>query len=303
MSAVLPARFVHNVTGNWGHAGRAWLAELPGLVVALAREWDLTVGPAYPLSFNWVAPVRRADGSAAVLKLGLAEAGHLAAEATALAFFDGRAAARLLACDDERGALLIERLEPGTTLRTLVRHHDDRATAVLIDLMRRLHRPAPAGLVLKDLAARTADFAAYLDRSPGDAPLPRRLVTQAMHLYGDLCASAEARVVLHGDLHHENVLAAGREPWLAIDPHGVVGDPAAEIGPVLYNPLDGDEPTLSLLMPRVEQFADGLGVATARVVAWGFVQAVLSEVWDAEGGGTTPGRALQVALALRPLLR
>ncbi|MFC3381805.1 aminoglycoside phosphotransferase family protein [Couchioplanes azureus] len=297
-----PPAFVRNVTGNWGDAGRTWLADLPGVIAAVARQWDLTVGPPYPLSYHWVAPVRRADGSAAVLKLGLPGAAHLAAEATALDFFAGRGAARLLARDDARGALLIERLEPGTTLRGLVRHHDDRATAVLADLMRRLHRPAPPGLALKDLAARTADFAAHLDRFPGDAPLPRDLVIQAMHRYGDLCASAGSRVVLHGDLHHENVLAAGREPWLAIDPHGVVGDPAAEIGPVLYNPLDGDEPTLSLLMPRVEQFADALGIATGRVVAWGFAQAVLSEVWDAEGGGTSPGRALQVALALRPLL-
>ena len=71
---------------------------------------------------------------------------------------------------------------------------------------------------------------------------------------------------------------------------------------MLYNPLDGEEPTVRLLMPRVEQFADGLSLPRDRVVAWGFVQAVLSEVWAAEGGGTRPGRALQVAFALRPQL-
>ncbi|MFI5493955.1 aminoglycoside phosphotransferase family protein [Actinoplanes sp. NPDC051859] len=297
---MFPAAFVRNVTGTWGDAGRAWLADLPERIAAVARRWDLTVGPAYPLSFNWVAPVRRADGSPAVLKLGLAESGHLVAEATALAWFDGRAAARLLDSDAAAGALLLERLTPGTTLRTLVQHEDERATGVLIDVMRRLHRPAPAGLRLSDLADRTADFAAYLDRPTGR--LPHDLVAEAMHRYADLCASAPTRVVLHGDLHHDNVLAADREPWLAIDPHGVVGDPCAEIGPVLYNPLDGAEPVLSLLQRRVEQFADGLDLPLDRVVAWGFVQAVLSEVWDAEGGSTRPGRAHAVALALRPLL-
>ncbi|MEV4640525.1 aminoglycoside phosphotransferase family protein [Actinoplanes sp. NPDC049548] len=298
-----PSAFTRNVTGTWGSAGQAWLAELPDLIAAVAHEWDLTVDEPYPLSFNWVAPVRRADGTAAVLKLGVPGAGHLSREAAALTFFGGDGAVRLLGRDDERGALLLERAEPGTTLRSLVRRDDEQATAVLIALMRRLHRPAPADLPVGDLAARTADFAGHLRRYPGDDPFPRSLVEQAMALYADLCSSATERVVLHGDLHHENVLAAGREPWLVIDPHGVAGDPAAELGPVLYNPLDGDEPTLELLMPRVEQFADSLALPLDRVVAWGFAQAVLSEVWDAEDGDPAPGRALGVALKLRPLLR
>ena len=168
--------------------------------------------------------------------------------------------------------------------------------------MRRLHRPAPAGLALEQLDSRVASFDAHLARFPGDEPFPRHLAERARGLWVELCASAEQRVVLHGDLHHENVLAAGREAWLAIDPHGVIGDPGYEIGAVLYNPFDGDEPVLKLLPVRVEQFADGLGLPVERVVAWGFAQAVLSEVWDAQAGGTQPGQALQVALTLLPRL-
>jgi streptomycin 6-kinase len=276
--------------------------ELPALIEEVARDWDLTLGPAYPLSFNYVAPARRADGSPAVLKLGLATAGHVRREADTLGFFGGRGAVEVLARDDDRGALLLERAEPGVTLRTLVHDRDEQATAVLIDVMRGLHRPAPAGLVLEELADRVADFDAHLLRYPGDEPFPRRLVEQARELWAGLCASATERVVLHGDLHHENVLAADREPWLAIDPHGVLGDPGYEVGPVLYNPFDGDEPVLELVPARIEQFADGLGMPVDRVVAWGFAQAVLSEVWDCEGGATQPGQALQVALTLLPRL-
>jgi streptomycin 6-kinase len=295
-----PAAFTRNVVGNWGDDGRRWLERLPVLVEDVAAEWGLTVGSPYPLSFNYVAPARRADGLAGVLKLGLATAGHITREADTLGFFGGRGAVEVVRRDDSRGALLLERAEPGHTLRTLVRERDGEATAVLIDLMRRLHRPAPDGLVLEELAERVEDFDGYLARFPGAGPLPRPLVEQARELWVDLCASAGRRVVLHGDLHHENVLAAHREPWLAIDPHGVIGDPGYEIGAVLYNPFDGDEPVLKLVPARVEQFADGLAMPVDRVAAWGFVQAVLSEVWDVEGGGTQPGQALQVALMMRP---
>ncbi len=297
-----PAAFTRNVTGNWGDDGRRWLAGLPSLIEDVARDWGLTVGTPYPLSFHYVAPVRRAGGSPAVLKIGLAAAGHIAMEADTLAFLGGRAAVEVLARDDGRGALLLERAEPGVTLRTLVREHDEQATAVLIDMMRRLHRPAPAGLALEELSSRVTTFDAHLARYPGDDPFPRRLVERARELLAELCASASRRVVLHGDLHHENVLSASREPWLAIDPHGVLGDPGYEIGAVLYNPFGGDEPLLDLLPARVEQFSDGLGMPVDRVVAWGFVQAVLSEVWDAESGLWRPGPALQVALALLPRL-
>jgi len=301
---MFPAAFVRNVTGNWGDDGRRWLAQLPALVEDVAREWGLTVGAAYPLSFNYVAPARRADGSPAVLKLGLAAAGHVAMEADTLGFFGGRGAVEVLARDDDRGALLLERAEPGGTLRALVREHDEQATAVLVEMMRRLHRPAPEGLVLEELSSRVAAFDAHLARYPGDDPFPRRLVEQARALLADLCASASQRVVLHGDLHHENVLAAVREPWLAIDPHGVIGDPGYEIGALLYNPdpFDADDTVLDLVPARLEQLADGLGMPSERVLAWGFVQAVLSEVWDADGGDPEPGQALQVALKLAPRL-
>ena len=120
-------------------------------------------------------------------------------------------------------------------------------------------------------------------------------------------ASATDRVVLHGDLHHGNVLRASGvrdEPWLAIDPHGIVGDSGAEVGAMLYNPdPPRRDPALVALVPeRVEQLADGLALPVDRVVAWGFVQAVLSEVWTAEVPGSSVTRALDVALALEPRL-
>jgi streptomycin 6-kinase len=294
----IPEAFARNVGEVWGDPGRQWLRELPALQAGLLRDWELTAGEPYLLSFNWVVPVRRADGSAAVLKLGVAQSGHLTSEATALTCFAGRGAVEVLAYDPGRGALLVERAVPGTMLRELVRDHDAHATAVLIDTMRRLHRLPPPGLELEELSGRSASFAAHLRRFPGDDPIPRYLVERAGQLFGELCASATERVVLHGDLHHDNVLAADREPWLAIDPHGVIGDPGYELGASLYNPKTSDAPIVALLPSRIEQLADGLAMPVERVVAWGFAQAVLSLVWTAESDGRIEGGDLDVALSL-----
>jgi streptomycin 6-kinase len=300
----IPPVLARNVAETWAEPGLRWLGGLPALLDQVATDWGLTLGTPYQLSFHWVAPVTRADGSAAVLKVGFPD-GHLAHEARALEIFDGHGAVRLLAHDPDRGALLLERADPGTPVADLVPASDAEATAVLVAVGRRLHRAPPPGCTLPDLHAEEArSFRDHLRRFPGDDPLPRHLVERAGALFDELCASAPERVVLHGDLHHDNVLRAHREPWLAIDPHGVVGDPGYDCGAMLYNPLPW-RPGADLggLVPaRVEQLADGFGLPLDRVVAWGFVMGVLSEVWTAQGGGTVQTEPLAVARHLYPRL-
>ncbi|MER7274392.1 aminoglycoside phosphotransferase family protein [Dactylosporangium sp. NPDC000244] len=189
------------------------------------------------------------------------------------------------------------------------------AIAAVADAMRAPHAPAPvpapapAAPVLPDVLGQARAFDAHLARFPGDDPLPRAFVSTAAGLMRELCASAPSRVLLHGDLHHDNLLSARRAPWLAIDPHGVSGDPGYEIGSWLFNPDPGDrDPALLALVPgRLERLADGLGQPLDRLVAWGFVKAVLSDVWTAEhwspGDAWTPAsRGLDVATLLRPRL-
>jgi streptomycin 6-kinase len=300
----VPPALARNAVDTWGAEGERWLGDLPALLAAIAADWQLTLGPPYMLSFHWVCPATRADGSPAVLKVGPPGPGHLAVEAATLRLYRGRGAVRLLAYHAGRGALLLERAEPGTLLRTLVPHRDEEATATLVDVMRRLHQPPPSGCPLPDLAGYREGFTGYLRRYPGDGPLPRHLVERAARLFDELCASATERVVLHGDLHHDNVLRGHREPWLAIDPHGLVGDPGYDTGALLYNPdpRQRDEELLALVPARVEQLADGLRVPVERVVGWGFVQGVLSEVWDAQATAAVGGRPLDVAMSLLPRL-
>jgi streptomycin 6-kinase len=278
-----------NVTGAWGAAGERWLADLPALLAGLAEDWSLTLGEPYDLTFHYVAQVRRADGTPAVLKVGF----ELAVESAALAAFDGRGAARLLRADPDRGALLLEQVSPGGRLRDLVPARDAEATAVLAGLMRELHVPPVPGLptVLSQVAA--------LDRHRG--AVPAGLVREAAARMRSLSATATREAVLHGDLHHDNVLRGTREPWLAIDPHGLVGDPGYEVGSILFNPSPDDrDPALTALVPaRLRQLSAALGEPADRLGDWGFVKAVLSAVWTADAGGD-PARALDVAHLLRP---
>lgn len=316
----IPPVLARNVVAAWGADGRRFLDDLPALLASVTRDWGLTVVTPLPGTYHWVARVRRADGTEAVLKLGPPSAVEVGREAAALGHFDGVGAVRLLAADLARGALLLEAASPGVSARTLVPAKDLIATAAIITVMRRLHRPPPTTppsasppsavsttsptssppsvSSLPDLGMRNRrTFRAYLERHPGDSPLPRRLVTRALGLSDELCASAASRVVLHGDLHHDNVLRDERAPWLAIDPHGLVGDPGAEVGPMLYNPDPANrDPSLVALVPaRCEQLADGLGMDVDRVLAWGLVAAVLSAVWNASDPEAPATRALDVA--------
>ncbi|MDQ1656946.1 MAG: streptomycin 6-kinase [Cryptosporangiaceae bacterium] len=290
------------VTEAFGADGRAFLAGLPGQVAAAAQRWGLRIGDPFGQSIHWVAAVTTADGSPAVLKLGPPGPGHLLGEATALDAFAGRGAVRLLAHDPGLGALLLERADPGTEAADLVPGRDAEATAAAIGLIRELHRPVPAGCPLAPLADRQRSFERYLSEHPGDGPLPRALVERAAAVFAELCASAPRPVVLHGDLHHGNILRSARG-WLAIDPHGVIGDPLYDTAPLLYNPdpFTGDPGWIRLVPDRIAQLAEGLGAPPERIAAWGFVQGILSEVWTTEGSGTPGTRALAVARLLAPL--
>ena len=300
-----------NVVGAWGDDGARWLAELPAILRELARDWELTLGEPYELSFHYVAAVTCADGTPAVLKLGVPSGTSLAEEAPALAAFGGRGAVRVLRAELDRGALLLERVTPGWRARDLVPGRDGEATSAAVGVMRRLHVPPPPGSTMPELVAQAKAFDTYASVHGDAGPLPLDLVVRAGALMRELCASATERVVLHGDLHHDNILRASREPWLAIDPHGIVGDPGYELGALLYNPDpdDRDEALTALVPSRIEQLADELAMPVDRVVAWGFVKAVLSDVWSAEswssGVGWSPiSRALDVAhLLLRRAAR
>jgi streptomycin 6-kinase len=283
----VPADFARRMVEVHGQAGVKWLRLLPALVAECARRWSLTVLPPFePLSYNYVAPAIRAGGEDVVLKVGVPHP-ELLTEIEALRLYAGRGIARLLEADAEQGILLLERLQPGAPLVSL---DDDRAaTSIAAGLMRQLWRPVPDDHPFPTVARWAAGFQRMRARfDGGTGPLPAAWVERAEGLFAELLPSSAEPVLLHGDLHHWNILAAERQPWLALDPKGVVGEPAYEVGALLRNPFPDilSVPGVERVMARrMDQLAEELGFDRARIVGWGVAQAVLSAWWTIEDHG------------------
>ena len=277
----------------------------PDAVTGLMAEWDLRAdGPAHAGGGTHVVPVRTAGGRPASLELVdsdrpadlEADQAHLA-----LRHWDGRGAARLLRADPHRGALLTERLHD----ETLEDHWDLEACEVVAGLYGRLHVPAPASL--RSLRAYAEGWAARLTALPRNAPLPRRMVEQAASLARDLAADeATDGVVVHGDLHYATVRAADREPWLAVAPRPVSGDPHAEPAPMLthrFAELTDSPAGLSVrdgVRQRFHALVDGAELDEDRARDWVVVRTLVQAALLLEaptGPGQEDAVTLRIAVA------
>lgn len=268
-----------------GQAGADWFDRLPELVRAFARRWELTLFAPFPnLSYNFVAPVQRADGSAAVLKLNFPDQ-EAVCEIEAMRRFPREAAVEVLEADEPQGAMLLERVTPGKSLRGVP---DTEAVAATCAVIRKLHRPL-AGAHPFPTVANWGEVYGRIRRHYGgtSGPFPQALFDEGEETYFALVASSGPTVLLHGDLHHDNILTATREPFLAFDPHGVAGEAEYECGSFLRNWLPD---LLELPDPagatnrRLDQFAEELSFDRERLRGWGMAQAVMSTLWSLESG-------------------
>lgn len=296
--------FRRRISQAFGEPGRQWLGELPALVEAYGQRWSLTVAaPFEPLSYNFAAPAVTAKGLPVVLKAGVPRP-ELHGEIEALRVYAGRGSVLLLEADAERGVMLLERIEPGARLKETT--NDARATEIAALVMQSLWQPLPAGHSFKPVTEWVAGLQRMRARyDGGTGPLPADRVALAEQLFEDLFRSAAPAVLLHGDLHHENILAGRRAPWLAIDPMGVAGEPAYEVGALLRNPTPevAAWPDLPAIQSRrVDQLAEILGFDRQRIIGYGIAQAVLSAWWTLEDHQQLDWRALACADALLPLL-
>ena len=277
----LPLELVRNVERSLGDAGRAWLNELPELVDECAGRWSISVGPTFPdASFSYVAPAIRADGTECVLKLAVPEP-EVAAEREVLRYWNGAAAVRFLEADTALCALLLERLQPGTNLATLAMADDDEATKIAAALMHRLWRPPPAEHAFIALATWFRSLLGVRESTRSAGPFPGPLLERAEQLTRELLDSSEAATLLHGDLHHFNILRSDLRGWVAIDPKGLVGDAAFDVAAFLRNPHPVPQ---SMLRRRLDILAVELTLDRQRIVDWCFVEAALNACWSLEDG-------------------
>lgn len=292
-------RFVIDIPGELaeaqetynGAAGRAFITALPDLAADFLHRWRLTLdGPSMNGVSALVLPVVRADGLRAVLKLQLTDEESVG-EPVALRVWDGDGAVRLLDHDPATGTMLLERLDESRMLAGL----GDTREAVLVIARLLAHLtsfPAPPGL------RRLGDIAeAMLQRTP--SALERVPDLGARRILAD-CAAAVREVVhepgdrlLHWDLHDENVLAADRADWLAIDPKPLAGDPGFELWPALHNRFDAAE-----VRWRFDAMTDVLGLDRARARAWTLGRLLQNALWDIGDGRPVEERQLEIARLL-----
>lgn len=291
-----------------GERGAAWLRQLPDALAALAAQWALVdLGPPFPQSCaSLVVPVERRDGTRLVLKLAPSPE-WVSQEAQALAHWAGHGAVRVEGVSLSHGALLLERAVPGTPLAALCSRDDRAATAAAAEVVAQLRAAPPCARgTLPTLASWTESLAAgaTLPAAPELARASREAWAVAVDFLGEGGRSS----VLHGDLHHHNLLRAERAPWLAIDPKGLEGPPEAEAAALLRNPrrfvLSHPNPD-ALLADRLDILTDRLGDEPRRLAGWGYVLAVLAALWAFEDqeGADEVRRWLACAEALRATAR
>ncbi len=287
MAYRIPDPFKKHMTDIRGQQGADWVEGLPRLLDDLSRKWHIVIEePFEPLSYNYVAPVILDDHSHAVIKVGYPHP-EFDTEIAALEHFSGHPMVQILRKDHGLNAILIESVYPGNPLS---RQQDDHyATQVVLDVIDRLPLITNFRYDFPTIHIWGRGFDRYLtEHGYGINPIPSNLVTLAGNQFKELVRTMGQPRLLHGDLHHGNILYNETGEWKSIDPKGVIGELSYEFGAFLRNPYPdiGFNPNLAeILHHRVEQITDAFPVPGQRVWRWAFSQSVLSAIWSLEDEG------------------
>ena len=297
----LPDSFITTIQKAFKEDGKEFLAVLPALIDEASDRWGLTDIQHVPnLSYNFVAFAKRSKEDV-MLKIGVPNP-ELNSEMAALKLFDGDGACQLLACDEERGFLLLERLNPGTVLADIT--DDDERTNIAVEVMQKIWRPVDS-LESNSLLFGSGQQAARLQKfiklsdwfgelknirphfDGGTGPFPKKLLERVESFLPELFADENVKLI-HGDFHHFNILLSERG-WLAIDPKGVIGPAGYEIGPLMINPWGSLSDGVSFKAQtkrRMSILSERVGWEQETILNWATAHAVLSTWWDTQPDGT-----------------
>jgi streptomycin 6-kinase len=288
---------------RFGSFGIAWIRDFPELIQTCLEQWGLTlIGRAEAgLAVNSVFFVQRGEQSC-VLKVGLPQPEQLT-EIEALGLFSSDQVVNVLAWDEPKRALLMERIQPGLTLRSLLDNPDLDTDLVSY--------AAPLLMSLQVPAEETCQLPTYQNwLKDGFSP---EVLEQAPKLaqYVDLALRLNRRLtdrwndvfVLHGDLHHDNILKENHLGWVAIDPKGVIGPRIYDCGRFIHNfiPFAADRGCTSeavalaagLILRRCQTLSELSRYPTADLIAVGFIDLTLASSWSVADGETVNYSLLQ----------
>jgi streptomycin 6-kinase len=283
---LVPLAFQNTIIKMFGGGGESWLGALPKILDKCIDDWQLEVDATFQvsLSFNFVVPVRRQNGELGVLKVGPHLKGR-AREAQMLRMYNGNGAVRLLEFDKEYGALLMERVSPGLDLQSLWvsgEVSDRISTEIAVSVLQKFGSLLSANS-LPSVSIWGMGFEKFLRENRRGTLFPIEKVIKADGIFKELVATTVQVTALHGDLHHANILKSSDSSWLSIDPKGVSGDLAYEVGAFMRNPM----PELSylpdleaVLEARLRQLSLALEMDIQRLWGWSYSQSVLAAIWS-----------------------
>ena len=278
----IPESFFRGTVEREGERGACWLETLPALVADLLEQWECELdGPVTHGGVGLIVPLL-GNQCPAVLKVSFPHPGN-ASEPDAFEAWDGRGAVRLYARADEHFAMRLERAHDSTLAEVT---DNDEVARIAGELHRRLAIPAPPDL--PRLSDRAEEWEESLLRDAEELPhnLPRRSVDAAVATLREL-GREQPEIVVHGDFHARNILRADREPWLAVDPKGYVGDPAYDGGTLLgarVRELAREDDFAKAALRFLDAFAESAELESARVRRWAGYRAVESLLWSRRYG-------------------
>lgn len=264
-----------NIISMYNDEGKQWLDSLSEITDKIAQKHNLSgLTPVNNMTFNYVASGYQNENPI-ILKIGM-NSKALAKEASCLKAFAKHAVAKVIAHDDNM--IIMQRAVPGGTLKSHFPDNDIEATKILCKNIKEIHKASiPENHNFFSLSELFNPLDQKLD-------IPDEILNKAKHLREDLLKSTTKEVLLHGDLHHDNILKNG-DNWLVIDPKGFIGDPAFEPAAYLCNPipelLQENHPR-EIIENRINICSVKLGIDSRRISDWLYAKSVLCWAWSLE---------------------
>ncbi|MED3882151.1 aminoglycoside phosphotransferase family protein [Priestia megaterium] len=271
----LPQTFCDTITHLHSHKGQKWLTDFPQLIRYCEQRWHITIHSHFPLSYHFVAPAHKANGSELVVKL-FVEPSELLHEQEALTALAGENTVKVVDSDAEKGILLLEKLSPGRLLSSF--STKDEAVLIAARLMKSLWRMPQSDSTIDTAVKRENGLRTCVKTYPnGIGLLSSETLQHALAVFSELNRTSQQLFLLHGDLHHDNILQSG-EAWKIIDPKGLIGEKEYEIIPFLLNHLPKTN-VAETIDHRINIFVKELNISKKRILLWGYAHSVLATCW------------------------
>lgn len=276
----IPDHVIKNIIELHGEKGTSWISDLEKFISYYEKEWQFKAEKCFPdAQFNVVLDVTQNNGVSAVFKCCLPNK-EFKTENLSLKHYDGDGAAKLLKSDIDNGAMLIEKITPGTSLESL--SNIEAETQYAIDVCRKLHTPIKNDQLFPSLENWFTGFdRLYKKFNNTSGPFDEKLIKKAKKISRELLSSQSQPILLHGDLHYANLIL-NQDHYVAIDPKGVIGESAFEI-PL---PRVSDSITEKELFYRLDCFITQSQFDQKRIYSWVFCKAVLAAWWTVEDSGS-----------------